>query len=440
MQISSTLTNSLCITTGGGSIRARLAASALDYNRDRWHDTNNDPSYYYPIMDKSNGVMHKGIFVNSQFPNFRPSYPKTADNFTVDDMNYADNERWKTYEKTLPCQATTPLGQAVACPAIAKKKEMSACVNHRCDIVYAGHNLLGNEMHWLPTKFLEDWWKSTPWSLTRTTDLMQHHWQERSSRWNKTLPEDWSLEAACYAYTRNPLTYYRSRYFDCVAPHEDDADAAATAMVDASIRDNHDWSQLYASLPILRVTMMREPFSWLVSKFFWHKAGSGRLIGRNGTYVPLHSCDNNFTDFESISNWAGPALMKQINHICGEDCLVRMHKGIITLDQAERQARHNLQHSFAVVGLLNETDTFFDMITARVGYMNTSLNQDVKGGKHSTSKLEEYKRCSEVYKQPNFQAKLLEAIPELAALLRLYQVGLLVNRHQIQEMQTCGLL
>ena len=185
---------------------------------------------------------------------------------------------------------------------------------------------------------------------------------------------------------------------------------------------------------------MREPFSWLVSKFFWHKSMSGHLVGRNGTKVPLVTCDNNFTDFVGISEWAGPALLKHINHLCGEDCLVRMHLGRMTLEQAERQARHNLQHSFAVVGLLHETDACYEMITARVGYMNTSLNPHVTGGRHSTSKLDEYQRCSAVYQQPDFQEKLQAVCPELAALQRLYKVGRQVNRHQRQEMQTCGLL
>ena len=150
--------------------------------------------------------------------------------------------------------------------------------------------------------------------------------------------------------------------------------------------------------------------------------------------------DNNLDNFEGISEWAGPAIMKQLHHICGEDCLVRNHLGLMSLDQIERQARHNLQHSFAVVGLLNETDTFYDMITARVGYMNTSLNPHVTGGLHSTAKQQEYQRCSALYKTPAFQKRLLEVCPELQTLQRLYQVAMEVNRHQLNELQICGLL
>ena len=31
-----------------------------------------------------------------------------------------------------------------------------------------------------------------------------------------------------------------------------------------------DWSFLYASLPVMRTTIVREPFSWLLSKYSWH--------------------------------------------------------------------------------------------------------------------------------------------------------------------------
>ena len=479
---------------GGGSIRARLAASALDYNREQWAKAGTDTTYYYPMKEERRlvterdsqkntmeTVVHKGIFINSQFPNFRPSVPKDPTNVTDLDMELANNIVWKTFEKTMPCRATTPLGQAIACPFIKTdsqlykagvsgegdsantnprqqqqqqkaKKKRDACRGHRCNVVYVGHNLLGNEMHWLPTEYLEDWWKTTPWGSINSShisgtdgnamDSVQPLWEERATRWHPTNTSITNSrgEIPCSAEKRHPFQYYRQEYYNCVAPYEDDADFAANAMVDATIRDNQDWSHIYASLPVLRVTMMREPFSWLVSKFFWHKSMSGTLKGRNGTHVPLVSCDNNLSDFEGISEWAGPAIMKQLDHICGEDCLVRNHLGMMSLEQTERQARHNLQHSFAVVGLLNETDTFFDMITARVGYMNTSLNPHVTGGLHSTSKQEEYQRCSTLYKKPAFQKRLLAACPELAALMRLYEVAIQVNRHQMAEMQTCGLL
>jgi hypothetical protein len=129
-----------------------------------------------------------------------------------------------------------------------------------------------------------------------------------------------------------------------------------------------------------------------------------------------------------------------MQHLCGEDCIVRMHTGQMTLEQAELQARHNLQHSFAVVGLLNETETFYEMVTARAAYMNTSLNPEVTGGMHSTSTLKEYHRCKEIYEKEEFQQNLLRASPELAVLYRLFHVGLEVNRFQLQEMKSCGLL
>lgn len=240
------------------------------------------------------------------------------------------------------------------------------------------------------------------------------------------------------------MGHYKQHYHECVAPREDVIDELAIKKVFEEEENGEnmaeDWSPVYASMPILRVTMMREPFSWLVSKFFWHKSMRGWIRDKNGVMIGLRTCDNNGTNYEDIASWVGGAVLKQINHLCGEDCLVRMNAGSMTLTQAEQQARHNLQHSFAVVGLLNETETFFEMVTARANYMNTSLNPEVTGARHSTSKKEEYARCSQIYQTKDFQENLLAVCPELRALRRLFQVGMAVNRFQIQEMQTCGLM
>jgi hypothetical protein len=445
---------------GGGSVRARMAASAKNYNRAKWTDSRIDPTYYYPMVEskvipRNNSgqalfnsadiskrnvtvahLVHKGVFANSLFSNFRPSYPKTNENFTKKDMAAAD-QLWKTFERTLPCSATTPLGQAIVCPLPRLSSAVQkACRRRRCDLVYTGHNLLGSELHWLPSEYLARWWYTTSWAENGDIESL---WQERARRWYQPGKK----RSKCHFTTESPADFYKDRYHECVAPREDIIDALATEKVlknDNGAETVEDWSPLYASMPVLRVTMMREPFSWLVSKFFWHKGMHGWIRGGNGEKVALRTCDNNGTNYTDIGSWVSGAALKQIDHLCGEDCLVRMEAGLMTLDQAEQQARHNLQHSFAVVGLLHETSTFFEMVTARAQYMDTSLNPEVTGSLHSTSKKEEYARCSEIYQTKEFQDNLLAVCPELRALKRLYEVAVAVNRFQLEEMQTCGLL
>jgi len=49
-----------------------------------------------------------------------------------------------------------------SCPASLKHHTDSGCDDlafKKCHLVYAGHNFLGAEMHWLPAKYLETWWK-----------------------------------------------------------------------------------------------------------------------------------------------------------------------------------------------------------------------------------------------------------------------------------------
>jgi len=127
--------------------------------------------------------------------------------------------------------------------------------------------------------------------------------------------------------------------------------------------------------------------------------------------------------------------LKFILSLCGEDCAVRLLAGIATLQDLERQAESNLRQSFAVVGLFNESDIFYDMLSARVDYLDTSLNAHVNNSKHETSTEEEAQRCKHHFQDPSFQEELLEASPEIAALNRLYHVAIKVNRFQLHELQ-----
>ena len=111
--------------------------------------------------------------------------------------------------------------------------------------------------------------------------------------------------------------------------------------------------------------------------------------------------------------------------------------GHANLADIERQAEENLRHSFAVVGLLHELDAFYRMLSARVKYIDTSLNAGAHGAIHSSGSGPEALRCKQRFKEAAFQADLLAASPELRALKRLYRVGTEVNRFQKDELQQC---
>lgn len=213
-------------------------------------------------------------------------------------------------------------------------------------------------------------------------------------------------------------------------------------------------SEVIASMPVLRVTVMREPFSWLTSKFFWHDYHHFR----DGSYVSPYSSErkNNkviadcksknlpeptFVKCDDIdtaaTGWATNRAMTYIFYLCGEHCMGGYAKGTMTLDEMERQAAYNLRNSFAVVGLLEKTDDFYDMVSRRVYYMNTSLNKDVEGGKHGSGSHPEAMRCKKVFKDPDFQSKMMARSPALSALYRLWRIAVEVNEFQTKELAEC---
>ena len=125
--------------------------------------------------------------------------------------------------------------------------------------------------------------------------------------------------------------------------------------------------------------------------------------------------------------------------LCGEDCYVRHSLHDESLDSLAFQAEGNLRHGFAVVGLVNETDTFYDMVTKRVEYLNMSLNPSVTGQMHSTSKKGDYAMCQELYAKPDFQKKIMAKHRPVELLKHLFSVAEEVNRFQMKELSQCGL-
>lgn len=461
---------------GGGSVRARMAAAALDYNRSGWHRTHEDDHYYYPIyanhnVEEKDGTvlkrfMHKAKFLSSKHSNYiHPDHPEFHGDFA--------------YEGHGPCGAATPIGQAVACPV-----ESTYCIDHdqdvfseaRCDLVYMGHNLLGSELHWLPTKYLVQWWKSTSWGVQGEEangdalgDMIQNrHIAVSHIKW-PVHPKVAEIVGEENVPTLNcnegPYTYrpFLRAYKQCFQPKEKVVDTVTRHIVRDEDRSSTNESSLHlayarmmASMPVMRVTVLRDPFSWLSSKFFWidpHHLGNGTIVisdsgnpGRNkkrkddweakhGAPVPVVKCD----DLEAaVAGWASNRAMSYIFYLCGEHCIGGWADGSMTLDDLEKQGAYNLRNSFAVVGLLNKTDDFYKMVSQRVFYMDTSLNPEVDGKKHTIPGTPEVLRCREKFQMKEFQDALLERSPSISALFRLYKVAIEVNEFQARELAECS--
>ena len=95
---------------------------------------------------------------------------------------------------------------------------------------------------------------------------------------------------------------------------------------------------------VLRVVVIREPFSWFVSKHLWHS----------------RPCDD-FSSTELFANQGWPALSVVSTVSLGGRLNFK------TVEEEEEacwmQAEDNLRNSFAVVGLSHELNIFLDMVT-----------------------------------------------------------------------------
>lgn len=422
--------------------------------------------------------------VNSDMQNF---VPIPAEKGREQELIFSQTFR---FEGMLPCHATTPLGHAIACPMLKNicqprkfphDNTTYKLHDHGCDTVYVGHNMLGNELHWLPNEYLISWWKRSPWhkidlassSVSSVADQLAHRFQHDHDESNirpkpsKPCPND--------NYTHRE---YRKYYQHCLWPKQAATDqhaqtifGSSSATADTNTTSTAtNYAQLYASLPVLRVTMLRDPWSWLMSRFFWQSTHMGQTLTakrvkpfrgksveeymRNHwppklrqeweqqmTNATMIYCDD---VVEAVHGWAHHAALEYIFYLCGEHSLSQFVElqGNRDIEReyvrvVEEQAEYNLRNSFAVVGLLNEAQGFFDMITHRVSYMDMSLHPHVQGTSHTSGNGMENRRCKDIWKQPEFQEEIMAGSPAIATLHRLYQVGLQVNAHQKAEIQQC---
>ncbi len=569
--------------SGGGNIRARLAAAAKNFTRKKYQHPNHD-NHYYPIQDNTipnETVYRRGKYCHSLIPHYA-EMPHIAKKLVS-----------KTFEGLQKCNATTPLGIALACPHPYKssrgmgsgqsglqykhyqdincgacdddyylqpefyfpdstniniytnhnhtlrrqladkvdnfkqrkrrkrRKKNKAGSNERtlvidsippfstdvldpaldlppgstCDTVLAAHNNLGAELHWLPPRYLKyHWWDNMAIDTTismANKELLEPYWNkllddrhrrrailqrlskgiknddnnddDKSQRW---CPTGYISDDDQMKYDRpSSSSEYKRAYEACSRPLAQRADQAfAKEFPDAN------FSPFYASMPLHRVTVMRDPWAWIISKFFWHGLDSkiswkypsnfvpDDIIGlEDPSWLPCYnvltlvpskgSKTDSETDIptdplqpERFLGWCEQFSLNYLIKLCGDDCLIRYQNGMMDLEQIEAQVNSNLRQSFSVVGLLQQQDEFYDMITDRIQYLNMSLNIEVSGKDHATPKTDINLACKHLFAHnETFREMVRHQVPAFAALERMYHLGIQVNAFQKEELKQCKL-
>lgn len=237
---------------GGGNIRARFSASALNYDKRKPWLKNSNSDSFYPVSE--NKIAR---FCNSGHKNYR-----THTN--------------RTFEGTNLCHGMTPLG-LITCPElfapVCYKSICDKFGDDECLTVYVGHNCLGTEMHWLPFQVLNKWWVENKWNVVNEIDgeksglnypTLYENLLQYSQR-NDTVCNNFRIRLGTKS-----LRYLNNNSTDrCFRPATKVFDEKATQLIHPDEYSENGYSSFYHTLPVVRTTVLREPFSWLTSKFFW---------------------------------------------------------------------------------------------------------------------------------------------------------------------------
>lgn len=445
---------------GGGSIRRRFAAAAHNYTRSHkdWFQAHLDSHIYpFPTTRDNDGGVHSASSSKDDGLDREPQGAKFCNSkFKHHRIKETEDRLGTKFEGVVDCNATTPIGRMRACPEPLRDSCLGCDVNSKyCHTVYVGHNLLGSEIHWLPPRILQSWWKSQWGSLSNTLTDEEEYSKlvsdiefgietllPEDSRWCNALKrgrpltrdDEFNRNTQLWTNCSEPLALIADGHF-----HEFWGETGAVGTKGDIIKAEYrNYSPIYASLPVHRVTVMREPLSWLLSKYFWHGNNNGLCDD-----IPSASLLTNITNADGRQEWgwAYEYLMTYILYICGEDCLTRFELGVMTLEDMEVQAESNLRQAFTVVGLLEEMDDFYDMVDQRFGYVNMTASENVKGGRHSSvgkNQKSEVERCKKVFEKEDFRDEFKAHLPVLATMDRLYQVAVEVKRFQKEELSQCN--
>ena len=463
--------------SGGGTIRRKLAGAALDFTRPySWWKHSEEDKHFYPLVTKTKSnatIIKHAKFCNQKWSNQR--------------VSYYDNRIGSVNGKVDYCLASSPLGKMIACPETAYDR-CQACEieSDECNIVYTGHTLLGEEISWLPPKILQKWWQdhwqqyyasyvnrsksslSSSYIIDALLSLNEGNKtycpslnQSRPRHDSKNIDDVDDFRIIDALRTKSRLRYNKEsksidgvdnfRIIDalrtqCLEPLGTEVDEVHHHFwTDLDTNGGHslvnngklNYASIYSSLPVHRVTMIREPFSWLMSKFFWHE------LNRDNIKCDDISFASEVGD-KSNMGWAKTYITTFLTYLCGTDCISRFERNLMTLEDMEAQAESNLRQSFSVVGILEENDDdFYDMMSKRFGFLNFSLNESIEKAGHpnhnSMNKKNEVEwlRCKSVFNTSDFQREFLDKLPSLAILNRLYKVAAEVNQFQKEELSMC---
>ena len=150
-----------------------------------------------------------------------------------------------------------------------------------------------------------------------------------------------------------------------------------------------------------------------------------------------HNITGSFNQRNSKIGWLEWHSLNYLFYLCGNDCWIRYENNMITVAEIEAQAAGNLRNSFSVVGLLHESTSFFEMIHKRIDYVDMNKEMTIsKDQRHSSGNGQTQIDCKNLYAtNVEFRERVRLTVPTFAALERVYNIGVEVNRFQKEELR-----
>jgi hypothetical protein len=145
-------------------------------------------------------------------------------------------------------------------------------------------------------------------------------------------------------------------------------------------------------------------------------------------------------DFDFFDTFAATVAETFVLYFCGEDCVVRRTLGLAPVAAVlELQAAGNLRQSYAVVGIFPRYDDFFQMIGARFSYFDATLVEklDRPPEARDGGLARSYNATCDALRDADFQRRLGDRVPAVAAARRVYDVAVEVNAAQRAELAAC---
>ena len=186
---------------------------------------------------------------------------------------------------------------------------------------------MGNELHWLPSKYLSSWWQSNfhfrKDESKENSILIQNH-LESLSEGNKSWCNTNNVDFGMLERPFSPKQYDKI-YSICAAKLQSSLDKVSFESFTHELRPGQfftvgsmDWSPIYASLPVIRTTVVREPFSWLVTRFFWtNRQKNLELKCLEVDFATVEEDDRSFYGVLG-KGWANRYALQYLFYLCGE--------------------------------------------------------------------------------------------------------------------------